>query len=66
VRLVETEDLGLSEAERVERWRRLELQRAGCPNEIARRIAASHADLHLAVTMLRQGCKPRLLEKILT
>jgi hypothetical protein len=45
------------ELDRVESWRREELERAGYPREAAERLAARHdVDLHVAVDLLRQGC----------
>ena len=46
-----------TEAERVERWRAEELERAGYDLGAAAVLAASPAvDLHLAVELLTRGC----------
>jgi hypothetical protein len=46
-----------TEAERVERWRAEELERAGYELSAAAVLAASPAvDLHLAVDLLTRGC----------
>ena len=55
-----------SELERVERWRAMELERAGYSPEAAARIAARHdVDLHRAVQLVENGCPHELALKIL-
>jgi hypothetical protein len=46
-----------TEAERIERWRAEELERAGYDSGHAAELAARHdVDLHLAVDLLVRGC----------
>ena len=46
-----------TEAERIERWRAEELERAGYDPVDAGELAARHdVDLHLAVDLVSQGC----------
>lgn len=46
-----------SEAERIERWRAEELERAGYePLQAAELAARNDVDLHLAVDLLERGC----------
>jgi hypothetical protein len=46
-----------TEAERIERWRAEELERAGYDPVNARELAARQdIDLHLAVDLLERGC----------
>jgi hypothetical protein len=60
VQEVETED------ERVMRWRRDELRRAGYDERLALKLALRrHVDLHLAVDLLRRGCPPDTAARIL-
>ena len=55
-----------SELERIERWRREALERAGYPSEGAKQIARRHdIDLHEAIGLLERGCTPELAVKIL-
>jgi len=55
-----------TELGKIERWRAEELERAGYGTQSAGRLAARHdIDLHLAVTLLAQGCSPELATKIL-
>ena len=51
--------------QQVVEWREHVLVNAGYPHEIAERIAASDADLHLACDVLERGCTPELAEQIL-
>ncbi|MSO57945.1 MAG: hypothetical protein EXQ77_02760 [Thermoleophilia bacterium] len=51
--------------ERVESWRLYVLIEAGFPVSIAERLAASGADLHACVALLRQGCSPQTAAEIL-
>lgn len=54
------------ELDRVEGWRREELERAGYDAESAFLLAASHEiDLHAAVDLLRSGCSVKLALDIL-
>ena len=45
-----------TESEKVESWRLHVLIEAGYPSELASRIAASEADLHIAVELVKSGC----------
>ena len=55
-----------TEAERIERWRQEELERAGYPAADAAELAASpDVDLHTAVALLEHGCDHALALKIL-
>jgi hypothetical protein len=55
-----------TEAERIERWRHEELERAGySPEDAAELAARSDVDLHTAVRLLEQGCEPELALRIL-
>ncbi len=46
-----------TEAERIERWRAEELERAGYqPLQAAELAARNDVDLHLAVDLLERGC----------
>lgn len=62
---VEQEELE-SEHDRVVRWRRTELERAGYEREFADILAAAvDVDLHRAIQMRRDGCKQSLAVLIL-
>jgi hypothetical protein len=54
-----------SERAKVESWRLHVLIEAGFPLPLAERIAASEADLHRAVGLLRSGCSPETAAEIL-
>jgi hypothetical protein len=55
-----------SEAERIERWRREELSRAGYDRRAAVELAARFdIDLHSATDLLAKGCPPQLAVQIL-
>jgi len=55
-----------TEAERIERWRAEELERAGyAPRSAAKLAVRTDIDLHLAVDLLGRGCPPDLALKIL-
>ncbi|HXV58687.1 MAG TPA: hypothetical protein VD704_12540 [Gaiellaceae bacterium] len=55
-----------AEAELVRTWRAEELERAGYASEDARRLAElSYVDLHLATSLLRNGCEPDVALRIL-
>ncbi len=45
-----------NERSKVESWRLHVLIEAGYPLHLAERLAASEADLHLAVELVRNGC----------
>jgi hypothetical protein len=54
------------EIEQVERWRLESLERAGYDVESAAVLAASHeVDLHLAVSLVEQGCPVAVALQIL-
>jgi hypothetical protein len=66
VTMAETETIDRqSERAKVEGWRLHVLIEAGYPLPLAEKIAASEADLHRAVEMLRQGCEPHTAAEIL-
>jgi hypothetical protein len=50
---------------KVESWRLHVLIEAGYPLPLAERLAASEADLHECVDLLRQGCDPAVAAEIL-
>ena len=55
-----------TELERIERWRREALERAGYPREAATQLAARHdVDLHRAAQLLERGCPVETALKIL-
>ena len=55
-----------TEIERIERWRRTELERAGYSTESAVEIAARlDVDLHQAVQLLERGCPADIAARIL-
>ena len=54
-----------SERAKVESWRLHVLIEAGYPLPLAERIAASEADLHHAVELIRKGCEPATAAEIL-
>jgi hypothetical protein len=53
-----------TESHRVFLWRLSELERAGMPRQLAKRVAESDFDLRKAVDMLAAGCSPELLLEI--
>ena len=53
------------EQSKVESWRLHVLIEAGFPLPLAERLAASEADLHVAVELVSQGCKPVTAAEIL-
>jgi hypothetical protein len=62
----EVEVWGVSEIDRIERWRHEALERAGYDAESAVVLAASHdVDLHDAVGLLERGCTVELALQIL-
>ncbi len=54
-----------TEREKVESWRLHILIEAGYPMELAARIAASEADLHVAVELVKSGCAHSTAAQIL-
>jgi hypothetical protein len=54
-----------TEREKVESWRLHVLIEAGYPTELAARIAASEADLHIAVELVKSGCAHSTAAEIL-
>jgi DNA-binding response OmpR family regulator len=55
-----------SDGERTRQWRLEQLVRAGYPQSFAELIARQrHADLHVAVDLVRRGCRPELATRIL-
>jgi hypothetical protein len=53
------------EQSKVEGWRLHVLIEAGFPLPLAERLAASEADLHVCVELVRQGCTPVTAAEIL-
>jgi len=58
-------DSGTNERSKVESWRLHVLIEAGYPLHVAERLAASEADLHLAVELVTQGCAHATAAEIL-
>ena len=54
-----------TERSKVESWRLHVLIEAGYPLPLAERLAASQADLHLAVDLVRSGCTAAVAAEIL-
>ncbi len=54
-----------SESSKVESWRLHVLIEAGYPLSLAERLAASEADLHLAVELVGNGCEHATAAEIL-
>jgi hypothetical protein len=54
-----------TEREKVESWRLHVLIEAGYPMELAARLAASEADLHQSVELVRSGCTHETAAEIL-
>jgi len=54
-----------SERAKVESWRLHVLIEAGYPLTLAERLAASEADLHVAVELVRNGCGHQTAAEIL-
>lgn len=54
-----------TERDKVESWRLHVLIEAGFPLSLAERVAASQADLHEAVDLVRAGCTPETAAQIL-
>jgi hypothetical protein len=53
------------EQTKVESWRLHVLIEAGYPLPLAERLAASEADLHVCVDLVRKGCNPSVAAEIL-
>jgi len=58
-------DTDRSERAKVESWRLHQLIEAGYPVSLAEKLAHSEADLHLAVQMVADGCRPETAAEIL-
>jgi hypothetical protein len=56
---------GENERDKVEGWRLHILIEAGFPLHLAERLAASEADLHTCVDLVRYGCDPITAAEIL-
>ena len=54
-----------SERAKVESWRLHILIEAGYPLPLAERLAASEADLHIAVDLISSGCTAKVAAEIL-
>ena len=54
-----------TERAKVESWRLHVLIEAGYPLPLAEKLAASEADLHVCVDLVRQGCNPVVAAEIL-
>jgi hypothetical protein len=55
-----------TERERIEKWRRRELRRAGYDRDTATTLAmCEDIDLHRAVELIRAGCEPAVAARIL-
>jgi hypothetical protein len=54
-----------SERLKIESWRLHVLIEAGYPLPLAERLAHSNVDLHQAVDLVRDGCRPELATEIL-
>ena len=54
-----------TEREKVESWRLHVLIEAGYPMNLAERLAASEADLHQAVELVKSGCTHETAAEIL-
>jgi hypothetical protein len=62
---VEVAEPEISERSKVESWRLHVLIEAGYPLGLAERLAASEADLHLAVELVTSGCEHATAAEIL-
>jgi len=63
--MTEVAEPEISESSKVESWRLHVLIEAGYPLGLAERLAASEADLHLAVKLVTDGCKHATAAEIL-
>jgi hypothetical protein len=61
----ETIEIRESERAKVESWRLHVLIVAGYPLPLAERLAGSEADLHLAVSLVENGCEHQTAASIL-
>ena len=63
--MTELAEYDTSERSKVESWRLHVLIEAGYPLSLAERLAASEADLHLAVELVGNGCTHETAAEIL-
>jgi hypothetical protein len=63
--MTEVAEPEISERSKVESWRLHVLIEAGYPLGLAERLAASEADLHLAVKLVTDGCAHATAAEIL-
>jgi hypothetical protein len=63
--MTEIAEPGTDERSKVESWRLHVLIEAGYPLPLAERLAASEADLHVAVEILGRGCAHETAAEIL-
>jgi hypothetical protein len=63
--MTEVAEPDMSERSKVESWRLHVLIEAGYPLSIAERLAASEADLHVAVELVEHGCTHKTAAEIL-
>jgi hypothetical protein len=63
--MAETETFVGGEQAKVESWRLHILIEAGYPLPMAERLAASGADLHVCVDLVKRGCDPTVAAEIL-
>ncbi len=63
--MTEIAEADTSERSKVESWRLHVLIEAGYPLPLAERLAASEADLHLAVELVGNGCAHATAAQIL-
>jgi hypothetical protein len=63
--MTETAEAQISERTKVESWRLHVLIEANYPLPLAERLAASEADLHLAVELVSNGCSHTTAAEIL-
>jgi len=63
--MIELSPPGETEPAKVASWRLHVLIEAGYPLPLAERLAASEADLHLAVDLVTAGCAPKIAAEIL-
>jgi hypothetical protein len=63
--MTEMVDIEWNERSKVEGWRLHVLIEAGYPLPLAERLAASDADLHVAVELVRNGCEHATAAEIL-
>ena len=63
--MAQTTETPPSETEKVVSWRLHVLMDAGYPQELAKKIATSEADLHHAVELILAGCSHETAAEIL-